>query len=77
MSVAYIVVNDRLVGETTTDDPGFVDPENVEADLPWSIYVGGTFVWSDWFDALPDGTEVVRQWTTQEGETVSLKRYTK
>ena len=77
MSVAYIVVNDRLVGETTTDDPGFVDPENVEADLPWSIYVGGAFVWDEWFDALPDGTEVVRQWTTEEGETVSLKRYTK
>jgi len=77
MSMAYIVVNDRLVGQTTTDDPAFVDPENVEAELPWSIHLSGSFVWDDWFAALANGTEVVRQWTTEEGETVSLKRYTK
>ncbi len=77
MSVAYIVVNDRLVGETTTDDPGFVDPESVEADLPWSIYVGGTFVWSEWFDALPEGTEVVRQFMSEDETILSTKRYTR
>ena len=77
MSVAYIVVNDRLVGETTTDDPSFVDPENVEADLPWSIYVGRTFVWAEWFDALPEGTEVVRQRMAEDETILSTKRYTR